>query len=148
MSGSGSGANIRLFTPSIFIVEDEAIIAQDVRLQLEAMGYRVSGTASSGEESVRRVEALQPDIVLMDVKIKGAIDGLQAAGEILTRFRIPVVFMSAYADPWSSGAHAEEGRLPWITKPFDSVELQSTLESLLLYGIRGSLIQETSPRVH
>jgi len=116
----------------VFIVEDEAIIAQDVRVTLEGMGYRVSGMASSGEESVRRVGALHPDLVLMDIKIKGPINGLQAGGEILSRFRIPVIFMSAYTGPGSADASAEARRAPWIQKPFDVRELQDALEGSLL----------------
>jgi CheY-like chemotaxis protein len=132
MSGSGNGRTEHYGSASVFIVEDEAIIAQDVRITLEGMGSRVSGMASSGEESVLRVGALQPDLVLMDVKIKGPIDGLQAGGEILTRYRIPVIFMSAYTDPGPEGAYCEARRAPWIQKPFDVRELREALEASLL----------------
>ena len=132
MSGNGNGRTDRCGSASVFIVEDEAIIAQDVRITLEGLGYRVSGMASSGEESVRRVGALQPDLVLMDVKIKGPIDGLQAGGEILTRYRIPVIFMSAYTDPGPEGDFCEARRAPWIQKPFDARELREALEASLL----------------
>ena len=136
MSGNGNSGrgNCNPASASVFIVEDEAIIAQDVRMTLEGMGYRVSGMASSGEESVRRVGALRPDLVLMDLKIKGSIDGLQAGGEILSRFRIPVVFMTAYTDPLSMDASFRERRTPWIRKPFDARELREALEGSLLRG--------------
>jgi CheY-like chemotaxis protein len=136
MGGNGNGAkrNSSSSSASVFIVEDEAIIAQDVRITLEGLGYRIIGISSSGEESVRRVAALQPDLVLMDIKIKGPIDGLQAGGEILSRFRIPVVFMSAYSDPGPLGASLEEQRAKWIRKPFDTRELREALEASLLRG--------------
>ncbi len=134
MPGNGNGRKSAYGSASVFIVEDEAIIAQDVRTTLEGMGYRISGMASSGEESVRRVGALHPDLVLMDIKIKGPIDGLQAGGEILTRFRIPVIFMSAYTDPGLMGASVETRRAPWIQKPFDARELQDALEGSLVHA--------------
>jgi len=136
MSGSGNGGrgNCISASASVFIVEDEAIIAQDVRMTLEGMGYRISGMSSSGEESVRRVGALQPDLVLMDIKVKGSIDGLQAGGEILSRFHIPVVFMTAYTEPGSLDASFLERRSPWIRKPFDARELRAALEGALLRG--------------
>jgi CheY-like chemotaxis protein len=120
MPGNGNGRKLTRGPASVFIVEDEAIIAQDVRTTLE------------GEESVRRVGALHPDLVLMDIKIKGPIDGLQAGGEILTRFRIPVIFMSAYTDPDLMGASVETRRAPWIQKPFDARELRDALEGSLV----------------
>ncbi len=123
---------IRARSASVFIVEDEAIIAQDVRITVEGMGYRVSGMSSSGRESVERVAALQPDLVIMDIKIKGPIDGLQAGGEILTRFHIPVIFMSAYTEPGSRDASPAGRRIPWIRKPFDTRELREALETSLL----------------
>lgn len=119
---------------SVFIVEDEAIIAQDVRITLEGMGYRVSGTSSSGRESVERVAALHPDLVIMDIKIKGPIDGLQAGGEILTRYHIPVIFMSAYAETGLAETAPVGRRAPWIRKPFDTRELREALEASLLQG--------------
>jgi len=96
---------------NVLIVEDEAVIAADVRLMVEDMGFTALGIASSGEEGLRKAEALRPDLVLMDIKIKGDMDGVIAAGEIFRRFRIPVVYMTAYSDPRRSSVST--GRALW-----------------------------------
>ena len=72
--------------PKILIVEDENIIALDIRSMLEDLGYLVSGIVSSGEESIQRASKIKPDLVLMDIKLKGSIDGLKAGEEIYKQF--------------------------------------------------------------
>jgi len=82
----------------ILIVEDERIVAEDIRTKLEYVGYVVAGIASSGEEALKKTEKLQPDLVLMDIVLEGKMDGIEAAAQILSRFNIPVVYLTAYSD--------------------------------------------------
>lgn len=112
----------------IFIVEDEAIIALDMRTTLEGLGLTVTGQASSGPESLTKIDATRPNLVLMDIKIKGEMDGSQAAAEIRRRYHIPVIFMTAYSDlstvPW------ENGTCPVIPKPFGFDDLERALRAV------------------
>ena len=79
----------------ILIVEDERIIALEMRHNLESMGYDVAAIVSSGEEAVRKAEELHPDLVLMDIILQGEMDGVEAAGQIKNRFDVPVVYVTA-----------------------------------------------------
>jgi len=112
----------------ILIVEDERIVAMDIRLRLEGMGYFVAAIASSGKEAIKRAEELRPDLALMDIVLKGKMDGIEAAGEITTRFDIPVVFLSAYADEETLLRAKVSGPFGYIVKPFDDRQLQVNIE--------------------
>ena len=80
--------------PRILIVEDEAIVARDVRMQLEALGYASAGVASSGQEAVALAAALCPDLVLMDIALGNGLDGIAAALAIRAQQSMPVVFLT------------------------------------------------------
>ena len=82
----------------ILIVEDERVSAEDIKMSLQRLEYSVSGTAVSGEEAVRKAEEMHPDLVLMDIVLKGEMDGIEAAFAISSRFDIPVVYLTAHAD--------------------------------------------------
>ena len=82
----------------ILIVEDDRIVAEDTRVTLEKLGFGVCGIVPSGEESLKKVEAEPPDLVLMDIKLEGRMDGIEAADQIRSRFNIPVVYVTGYAD--------------------------------------------------
>jgi CheY-like chemotaxis protein len=82
----------------ILIVEDDAITALDIESRLKNFGYSVSGKVNYAEKAIEKVEELKPDLVLMDIVLKGEMDGIEAAGIIRSRFDIPVVFLTAYAD--------------------------------------------------
>ena len=81
--------------PEILIVEDENIIAMDLQYRLEDLGYKVAGMVSSGEASIDAVSRRRPDLVLMDIKLRGRIDGVRAAELIFRRFHVPVVYLSS-----------------------------------------------------
>ena len=82
----------------IMVVEDERITAKDIKIALESAGYGVADLVFSGEEAVRKAGELQPDLVLMDIKLEGEMDGIEAAGEIKKHFDIPVIYLTAYSD--------------------------------------------------
>ena len=82
----------------ILIVEDEALIAMDLTRRLERAGYVVADVASSGDEAIRLAASHCPDLILMDIRIQGARDGIDIAEEIRTKFDIPVIFLTAHAD--------------------------------------------------
>ena len=84
--------------PRILVVEDEAIVAMALRGRLENLGYDAVGVVASGEEAIEKADELRPDLVLMDIRLSGAMDGIEAAELIRVRFDIPVVYLTAYAD--------------------------------------------------
>ena len=85
-------------TSRILIVEDEYIIAKDLQMSLENMGYTVCAIASSGEEAIERVEKEKPDLALMDIVLKGTMDGIEAAERIRSNFGTPLIFLTAFSD--------------------------------------------------
>lgn len=82
----------------ILVVEDEVIIGEDIRSSLQKMGYDIPSTATTGDEAVRKVREYSPDLVLMDIMIKGEIDGIQTAEKIHSEFNIPIIYLTAYSD--------------------------------------------------
>ncbi|MCZ7372465.1 MAG: response regulator, partial [Candidatus Methanoperedens sp.] len=82
----------------ILVVEDESIIAEDIRRSLENLGYSVPSVVSSGEAAINKAKEERPDLVLMDIMLKGKMDGIVAAGKIRSEFNIPTVYLTAYGD--------------------------------------------------
>jgi light-regulated signal transduction histidine kinase (bacteriophytochrome) len=115
----------------IFIVEDEALIAMELRDRLEVLGYEVCGTASRGEVAVERVAALRPDLVLMDINLAGEMDGVEAARRVRATCDAPVVFLTAYSDPALIANAAQAGGFGYLVKPFEARELYAVIEVAL-----------------
>jgi len=115
----------------IMIVEDEAIVALDLQHKLKTLGYAVSGVASSGEEAVRKVPQTRPDLVLMDIKLKGDMDGIEAAQRIRDDFTIPVVYLTAYSDENTLQRAKVTEPAGYLLKPFKDRELHATIEMSL-----------------
>ncbi len=82
----------------ILIVEDEVIVAKNIQNRLEGLGYSVPAIISSGEEAIEKTKEIQPDLVLMDVKLEGKMDGVVAADQIRKQFNIPIIYLTAYGD--------------------------------------------------
>ena len=115
----------------ILVVEDEQILAMDVRAQLSELGYDVVGIASTGKEALRLAEARRPDLVLMDIQLQGSIDGIAAAGEIRRRWQAPVVFMTAFAGEESLSRAKLSGAYGYLPKPFEAKQLNATVSIAL-----------------
>lgn len=112
----------------ILVVEDEAIVAMDVEERLTGMGYEPVGRAGSGEQALELTRLKRPDLVLMDIRLKGTMDGIGAAELIRRQFRVPVVFLTAY----SEDSTLERAKLAepygYILKPFEDSALRSAIE--------------------
>lgn len=115
-------------TVRIFIVEDEAIVADDLKGALKSMGYAVAGTAKSGESAVQSITELRPDLVLMDIHLAGTMDGVQTAAEIHKTRDIPVIYLTAYADKVLLDRAKLTEPYGYVIKPYDERELQSVIE--------------------
>jgi CheY-like chemotaxis protein len=125
--------------PKIMIVEDENIIALDIRSMLEDLGYLVSDIVASGEESIQKASKKRPDLVLMDVKLKGSIDGVSAGEQIFRQFRIPIVYLTAYSDQATIKRinNGKNGNFSMvINKPFDEGELRTVIDDTLSHNRR------------
>ncbi len=112
----------------ILIVEDERVLAEDIKMGLQRLGYSVSGMAASGEEAIKKAEEILPDLVLMDIFLEGEIDGIEAASVISSRFDIPVVYLTAYADKKMLKRAKVTKPFGYILKPFEDKELHSIME--------------------
>lgn len=115
----------------ILVVEDEVIVAEDIRSSLENMGYVVPSTASSGEEALKKVAQFMPDLVLMDIIIQGRMDGIETAKEIRSRFNIPFVYLTAFSDIKTLERAKITEPFGYIIKPFKERELHINIEIAL-----------------
>jgi diguanylate cyclase (GGDEF)-like protein/PAS domain S-box-containing protein len=115
----------------ILIVEDEGIIAKSLKVVLEEFGYEISSITASGEEAIKKVKKDKPDLVLMDIMLKGDIDGIEAAKKIKSDFNIPVIYLTAYTDKQILERAKIAEPFGYIVKPFEDSELYSTIEMAL-----------------
>lgn len=115
----------------IMIVEDESVIARDIRKILEKEGHSVPEIVSSGDKVVEMVSKIHPDLILMDIMIEGSIDGVEAARQVQERFDIPVVYLTAYGDDSTLQRARITEPYGYILKPFESRELHVAIEIAL-----------------
>src|SRR4051812_11603760 len=112
----------------ILIVEDQRLIAADLANTLRKLGYEVVGNVASGEEAIGRSDQVRPELVLMDVRLRGEMDGIHAAEIIRDRFNLPVVFLTAYADEETILRAKKTTPYGYLVKPFNERELRATIE--------------------
>ena len=115
----------------ILVVEDEVIVAKDIQDMLKSRGYDVPAIALSGEQAIEKTEQIQPDLVLMDIVLKGDVDGIEAAEQIRRRFAIPVLYLTAYTDEQTVKRARITEPFGYITKPFNKRELYTNIEMAL-----------------
>ncbi len=115
----------------ILIVEDERITAEDLRDILTDLGYTVTASVASGVDAIARAEETEPDLALMDIRIKGTMDGTETARILRERFNIPVIYLTAHADSATVARAKEAEPLGYITKPFQETELHASIEIAL-----------------
>lgn len=121
-------AEVIVSEPRALIVEDEALIAEELRERLSRMGFVVIATVDSGEESVEIATREHVDLVLMDIRLKGEKDGVHAARDIRRQVDIPIVFLTAHSDRHTVERAKETEHDGFILKPFHRGELRSTIE--------------------
>jgi PAS domain S-box-containing protein len=117
--------------PCLLIVEDEIIIATGIRMSLIQLGYQVTGIAATGEEALELAARIRPDLVLMDIGLQGGMDGIEVAREMRGRLRLPVVFLTAYAETATLQRAIEAEPLGYLLKPFQDHELKIVIEMAL-----------------
>ncbi|HQQ92991.1 MAG TPA: response regulator [Bacteroidia bacterium] len=112
----------------IFIVEDESIVAKDIQNSLVKLGYEVLGIANNGADAIEKVVELAPDLVLMDIMIKGNLTGIEASEKIKEQINVPVIFLTAYADEGTLSRAKVTEPYGYILKPFKEIDLHSNIE--------------------
>jgi PAS domain S-box-containing protein len=112
----------------ILVVEDESIVAEDIKRCLENLGYAVSAVVNSGEGAIKKAGETRPDLVLMDIMLQGKMDGIEAAGKIRSDFDIPVVYLTAYGDESIQERAKLTEPFGYIIKPFKERELKINIE--------------------
>ena len=110
---------IQMAVVKVLVVEDDGIIGRHIQKSLERLGYEVVGVLLSGEEAVEKVVALNPDLVLMDISLSGKMDGVQAAELIHRQVNLPIIFLTAFADPQTLQRAKVTDPFGYLLKPFD-----------------------------
>lgn len=115
----------------VFVVEDEAIVSKDIQHSLKRLGYIVVGDASTGEKAITMIEDMDPDVILMDIMLKGEMSGIEAAEIIRREFKVPIIYLTAYADE----ATLEKAKITepygYIIKPFKEIDIHTSIEMAL-----------------
>jgi len=130
----------------VLVVEDERIVAEDIKGRLQNLGYTVPGMARSGEEAIKKAGETRPALVLMDIVLEGKMNGIEAALVIGSRYNIPFVYLTAYADDKTLENAKVTEPYGYILKPFEDRELHTTIEIALHKYRMGALLRESEER--
>ena len=114
--------------PRILLAEDEKVVAADIEECVKGLGYEVVGSAASGVEALRLAVQTEPDLVLMDIKLKGDLDGIDVASALYERLNIPVVYLTAFADVEILERARKTAPSGYVLKPFDDRTLRAAIE--------------------
>ncbi len=112
----------------ILIVEDDPMIAESLRDILEALGHQVMGIAESGEEAVMELTEKEPDVLMLDIQLKGKMDGVELARLVRKKFEIPVIFTTAYADENTIARASAENPFGYLVKPYGMKDVMASLK--------------------
>jgi DNA-binding response OmpR family regulator len=115
----------------ILIVEDEGLIALDLKRQLEQAGFTVVTIADNGAEALQSAERLRPALVMMDIRLRGDLDGIETADLIRRNLHIPVIYVTAFADRETIFRARTTGSSDYIVKPFHGVDLRGRIEAAI-----------------
>ena len=113
---------------NVLVVEDESIVSKDIQHSLKKLGYNVVGSADTGEKAIELAVDLEPDVVLMDIMLKGDINGIEAAENIKTKMSVPVIYLTAYADEGTLSRAKVTEPYGYIIKPFKEIDIHTSIE--------------------
>lgn len=126
-----SAGSLSLQNTRVLVVEDERIVALDLRYILENFGFEVCSVVSTGEESIHAATQAHPDVVLMDIKLRGDMSGIEAARKIHEYLDIPVIYLTAFSDESTVRNALTYGDFAYIRKPFEEKEIAATVHKAL-----------------
>ena len=127
----------------ILIVEDNHAVAQELRIQLEALGYKVVDIAASGQEAIEKTKTLCPQIVLMNIRLRGTIDGIQTSSDIRDEYDTPVIYMMDYSSQATIRRAGATGPFGYIFRPFDGKQIFATIEIAVIRHQLESQLQQS-----
>lgn len=113
---------------NVLVVEDESIVSKDIQHSLTRLGYEVVGAAATGEKALELARAERPDVILMDIMLKGEMNGVEAAEIIRKELKLPVIFLTAYADEATLNKAKITEPYGYIIKPFKEIDLHTSIE--------------------
>lgn len=113
---------------NVLVVEDESIVSKDIQHSLKKLGYNVVGASATAERAIEMASSENPDVVLMDIMLKGEMNGIEAADQIRKNCAIPVIFLTAYADESTLSKAKITEPYGYILKPFKEIDLHTTIE--------------------
>jgi len=113
---------------NVLVVEDESIVSKDIQYSLKKLGYNVVGVAATGQKAIDLCGEKSPDIILMDIMLKGDINGIEASTRIKESYNIPVIFLTAYADENTLSKAKVTEPYAYIIKPFKEIDLHTSIE--------------------
>jgi PAS domain S-box-containing protein len=116
---------------NILVVEDEPIVAKDIQVSLQRLGYGVPAMAASGEDAIRKTRESHPDLILMDIVLKGKMDGVETVKQIRKQYDVPVIYLTAYADDHTLERAKTTAPAGYMLKPYQPNELRTTIELAL-----------------
>src|SRR5689334_7729963 len=112
----------------ILVVEDQGIVAADIARGLEDAGYEIAGVATSGESAILKASGSCPDLVLMDIRLNGSMDGIETAGLLQEQFDVPVIYLTALADRGTLDRAKKTEPMAFLLKPFRRADLMNAIE--------------------
>ena len=128
---------------NVLVVEDESIVSKDIQHSLKKLGYNVVGASSTGEKAIELAGEERPDIILMDIMLKGDMNGIEAAERIKELYSIPIVFLTAYADESTLSKAKITEPYGYILKPFKEIDLHTTIEmAIYKHGKEQEVVKE------
>lgn len=127
---------------NILVVEDESIVAKDIQVCLRKLGYNVIGICSTGESAVEKALDERPDLIMMDIMLKGEMSGIQAAAAIRKDHDIPVIFLTAYTDRDTVDKAKETEPYGYIIKPFKEIDIQTAIEIALYKHSKEKVVRQ------
>ena len=128
---------------NVLVVEDESIVSKDIQHSLKKLGYNVVGASATGEKAIELANSEHPDIVLMDIMLKGEMNGIEAAERIKKDLSIPIIFLTAYADELTLSKAKVTQPYGYILKPFKEIDLHTTIEmAIYKHGKEQEVVKE------
>lgn len=128
---------------NILVVEDESIVSKDIQQSLKKLGYNIVGAASTGEKAIELANETKPDLVLMDIMLKGDMSGIETAEKIKETLSIPVIYLTAYADENTLAKAKVTEPYGYIIKPFKEIDLHTSIEmALYKHGKEQEVVKE------
>ena len=132
--------------PKILVVEDEALVAADLEDRLQELGYQVCGQSDNYVGALEQVELYRPDVVLLDICLQGQKDGIQVAGELRSRGRVPFIYLTAYADASTLMRASQTRPSGYVLKPLRTKDLDAAIQIALLQARQRPLSEDLRGR--